>query len=499
MGVLRIRVGLVVASVATMLVTSCGAAPPSRDRNIESVPGSRCPRPGQMATVSKVPVVCGKTSAGNIWYATVSASGKSVPCTSVGTIREKQGAVWVCGVLRGRKSWRATLPQPKVGTSVLTSSEPGAAIAPQAPESGNQEAASVPVSSVDDGSGKSTNDHDASVTAEPTFPSLSQATVETISTTTSVKPVVRTSVPSTAVTAPAPVPSTFVNRDYSNGLKSVIVRGAFASGSTVYAATYGVGLAISTDDGETFSTRTTDDGLGSRYVTGVFVSNSVVYVATDGGGLSVSTDGGEKFTNRTFEDGLADDFVTAVFASNSTVFAATEDGLSISSDGGKTFANRTTSDGLGSNFIRGVFAVGGQVYAATERGLGISSDGGSTFVNRTTSNGLGSNMVYGSFASGSAVYAATGQGLSISRDGGETFMNRTTSNGLGSNTVLGVAVSGANVYAATAAGLAVSTDGGETFTSRTTSNGLGSNFVRGVFVSGARVYACTSRGLSISN
>ncbi len=64
------------------------------------------------------------------------------------------------------------------------------------------------------------------------------------------------------------------------------MRGVYASGSTVFAATEGDGffsdggLSISTDAGANFTTYTTGDGLGSDEVLGTYASGSTVYAAT---------------------------------------------------------------------------------------------------------------------------------------------------------------------------------------------------------------------------
>ena len=80
---------------------------------------------------------------------------------------------------------------------------------------------------------------------------------------------------------------TFTNYTTTNGLGSNTVRGVYAIGSTVYAATAG-GLSISTDGGTNFTNYTTTNGLGSIGVNGVYASDSTVYAATPGG-LSIAT------------------------------------------------------------------------------------------------------------------------------------------------------------------------------------------------------------------
>jgi hypothetical protein len=127
-------------------------------------------------------------------------------------------------------------------------------------------------------------------------------------------------------------PLSFTNYTTANGLGNNSVRGVYASGSSIYAAT-AAGLGISTDGGSSFSNYTTNDGLGDNLVNGVYASGSSIYAATSagngGGGLSISTNGGTSFTNYTTANGLGDNDVQGVYASGSSIYAATDGGLSI--------------------------------------------------------------------------------------------------------------------------------------------------------------------------
>jgi len=165
-------------------------------------------------------------------------------------------------------------------------------------------------------------------------------------------------------------------------------------------------------NGLTFTNYTTADGLGDNFVYGVYASGSNIYAATYGG-LSISTNGGSSFTNYT--SGLGSSNVYGVYASGSNIYAATAGGLGISTNGGSNFTNYAKNNGLGSNIVFGVYASGSNTYAATSGGLSISTNGGSTFINKTTANGLGNNSVNGVYASGSNIYAATAGGLSIAQ------------------------------------------------------------------------------------
>ncbi len=299
--------------------------------------------------------------------------------------------------------------------------------------------------------------------------------------------------------------SSYVNRTTADGLGSNLVNSAFASGSTVYAATFpGIngGLGISTDGGATFINRNTaNSNLPNNYVNDVHVVDNTIFVATNGG-LCISTDGGSTFATRTTADGLGSNFVRGVFAVGNSVYASTDNGLSISTNNGLTFVNRNMTNGLSSTALQEAQAVGNTVYAAMSSvsppgGVGISTNGGASFTTRSTANGLGSPNVWDIFVVDQTIYAATGGGLSISTDGGANFTNRTTAHGLGHNNVNGVYVVGNTVYAATSGGLSISYDGGSTFTNRTTANGLASNGLFSVFVNENTIYLATSVGLTI--
>ena len=86
-------------------------------------------------------------------------------------------------------------------------------------------------------------------------------------------------------------------------------------------------------DAQTFTNRTTTDGLGSTDVKGVYAAGGAIYAATNNG-LGISTDGGTTFTNRTTANGLGNNNLFAVYVVGSNVYVGTSTGLSISTDGG---------------------------------------------------------------------------------------------------------------------------------------------------------------------
>ena len=131
----------------------------------------------------------------------------------------------------------------------------------------------------------------------------------------------------------------------------------------------------------------------------MYADGATVYAATDGGGVGISTDGGTTFTNRTIANsGLGDNFVQGVYADGATVYAATDGGVGdLHRRRGHVHHPHHRQQRPGQQLrVRGV-RHGNTVYAATNGGgLGISTDGGATFTTYTTANsGLGSNTVRG--------------------------------------------------------------------------------------------------------
>jgi hypothetical protein len=109
-------------------------------------------------------------------------------------------------------------------------------------------------------------------------------------------------------------------------------------GPTAYAGTDG-GLSILTNGGTSWTNYTTANGLGSNMVFGgVYASGSTIYAATFGGGLSISTNGGASWTNYTTANGLASDEIHGLFVKGSTIYVATYgNGLSVSTNGGTSW------------------------------------------------------------------------------------------------------------------------------------------------------------------
>ena len=139
----------------------------------------------------------------------------------------------------------------------------------------------------------------------------------------------------------------------------------------VIAVALAAGAASPADAEIIWTNYTTGSGLANNLVRGVYATGSTIYAATQGGGLSISTNNGSGFTNYTLTNGLGSNTVRGVYAAGSRIYAATTGGLSVSPNNGTTWTNYTTGSGLGSNTVYGVYAAGSTIYAATNGGLSV--------------------------------------------------------------------------------------------------------------------------------
>ena len=108
----------------------------------------------------------------------------------------------------------------------------------------------------------------------------------------------------------------------------------YASGKTIYLSNLD-GLEISTDAGKTWVQKTWVHGLGERGdggVNHVHATGSKVYASTWGSGLYISNDGGATWFKKTTSDGLASNYVNGAHASGTTVIVSTREGLSVFRD-----------------------------------------------------------------------------------------------------------------------------------------------------------------------
>ena len=190
----------VVVTALLVTVVACGNDDASRARNSALVAGTSCTKLGQVSKISKVSVVCAKTTTGNIWYPTIKSRGRSVSCAKPGAIRKKKAVVWVCGVAKGKKLWRATAPLPPAVLQAAAVVEPGTVEAAPVLESTNIATPSQPVVADSDVLANPAIPDEPPVTAPSTIPTTAPSTIPT--TTPSTIPT--TTPPTSAAIEPIP-------------------------------------------------------------------------------------------------------------------------------------------------------------------------------------------------------------------------------------------------------------------------------------------------------
>ncbi|MDH5720171.1 MAG: hypothetical protein OEZ13_06040 [Spirochaetia bacterium] len=264
-----------------------------------------------------------------------------------------------------------------------------------------------------------------------------------------------------------------------NGYGESYLKDIYGNGNTIILATYGSGIAVSTDGGATWSHRISpDSGLESNYIEEFWTNGSTIYAATSYGFAS----GSSSFTN--YISGLPSTNLRSLFY-NGTIYVGTSSGFAWSSNGGSSWTTRTTAEGLIYNEVYSSYVSGSNIYVGTGYGTSVSTNSGASFtINANTGNGLGGSTVYAIWGNGSTVYAGTTGGFSISTNNGASYTNKTTANGLPANNIYDMIVNGSTIYVATSGGVGVSYNGGSTFstlyTSRTTHR---------IYKTGSNIYA----------
>lgn len=246
---------------------------------------------------------------------------------------------------------------------------------------------------------------------------------------------------------------------------------------TIYIATDG-GLTISDDSGASFKTLTVKDGLPTNHITSIFIDlYDNIYLATYGGGIAYSSDYATTFTvyNKA-NNGLPSNYVRTVhldfynFLYAVTVNPQTGEsyGLSISPNAGGTFTSPlTTSDGLQSNEITDIYVTPFETaYFVSTQGLSITANYGSSFETKSLP---GAKKVFIYIYDLNTIYVnCEGQGLAVSTDSGANFDIKDTTNGLPNLSVTDLFFSeiiSGKIYVSTTQGVYYSNDQGENFIS----------------------------------
>ncbi|MBN1687192.1 MAG: fibronectin type III domain-containing protein [Spirochaetales bacterium] len=274
----------------------------------------------------------------------------------------------------------------------------------------------------------------------------------------------------------------------ANGLiADTVTETVRVAGRTWAAYHFSAGLSYSDDDGATWNVYPTT-GLDNEKISDLHVvDNSTVYVATNGGGIGITTDGGINWTNIGMTEGLPSPYVYQFHVDGSYICADTSGGLAISNDGGSSWTTISgIQGGIADMVVVGTGATA-HIYLGTATGLGISANGGSNWSWFSTEDGLPSDQFEkGIYAYGTTLWGATNStGVVKSTDGGSNFTVFTVLDGLGTNYISDIYGTGSSIFLAMnydGCGFTRTLDGGATWETFPRSRGYA------VFVDGNYYY-----------
>ena len=229
-----------------------------------------------------------------------------------------------------------------------------------------------------------------------------------------------------------------------NGLTDPDVRALVISGTNMFAWTFGDGVVLSTNNGANW----TQTGL-HEWVNALAISGTNIFAATDTSGIYRSTNNGGTWTQSKSNR----EWVVALTVSGSSVFAATYNGVCCTTDNGVSWTESSSGLPQGGAYVEALAVSGTNIYAGTYAGVYVSTDNGTNW----TETGLKNVDVRALAVSGPCLFAGTiYSGVYLSFDEGASW----SWNGFPISTVSALAVSGITLFAGTEEGVFLSTTSG---------------------------------------
>jgi len=219
------------------------------------------------------------------------------------------------------------------------------------------------------------------------------------------------------------------------GLMNYEIWSLAVAGTRLFAGTYGNGIFLSTNSGETWTLL--DNRFEIADVRALAVCGTRIFAGTAGGGVFRSTDNGNTWTQTSFRS-----WVNALAVCGTTLFAGTDvEGIFSSTDNGESWTKCVnTAYGI----VSAMTASATTVFAAGYAGVYRTTDGGVSWTDDTAGIPEAAT-VNAVIASGKEVFAGTYTGVYSSTDNGTTWAET----GLKYEDVRALAVSGQSLLAGT--------------------------------------------------
>lgn len=257
------------------------------------------------------------------------------------------------------------------------------------------------------------------------------------------------------------------------------------SGTNLYAGTFGGGVFLTTNNGDTWDA--VNNGLTDPFINCLAVKGTTLFAGTAGGGVFRTTDNGATWTEQNTD--LTNTEVNAIVTYEEFVLAGTNDGAFLSTNNGDSWI--ATNTGLENRSISSLVRVNDVLLAGTLVGVfryDTQTPGPWTKV----SSGITSFAITALSVAGTYVFAATSEDIFLSKNKGNTWATA----GLPSTTFVSSVIAGsdfgdANYFVGTV-GDGVFRTNGNAVTWIDISTGLSNVDVRALAISGTDLIAGTS-------
>jgi len=254
-------------------------------------------------------------------------------------------------------------------------------------------------------------------------------------------------------------------------------------GDSIFAGTWGNGVYISTDNGESWIAR--NSGLNHLYIYCLEISDNNLFVGTKNGGIYYSSDLGSNWIQ--VNNGLTNLNVRSLCYHDETLYVATEDGFFISKDLGNKWDRKDS--GISNKCIYTVAMSSNKIFVGTTIGIYMSSDNGESWT-KTTSGLIETTPIVTLALRNNTIFAGVYGGIFRSTNDGINWELK--NDGLSELSVNNLAVFGKNIFAATWNGICLSKNNGDMWYDI----GLRYNLISSIFLDSNKIFIGTqNRGV----
>ncbi|MBN1633090.1 MAG: T9SS type A sorting domain-containing protein [Ignavibacteria bacterium] len=229
----------------------------------------------------------------------------------------------------------------------------------------------------------------------------------------------------------------------SNGMgNNQYVISLATSGNNIFAGTYGSGVYLSTNNGQTW-TQTT---MNNKDVYSLAISGNNIFAGT-GNGVYMSTNDGQSWTQTT----LNNQSIPSLAISGNNIFAGTEYyGAYLSTNNGQNWTQTSLKNGV----VSSIAINENNIFAGTGNGVYLSTNNGQNWMQ----SGLNNKEIHSLAINGNNIFASIWESIVyFSSDNGQNW----SQTALNYVTALFLTISGNNIFAGTYEGVYLSTNNGQ--------------------------------------